>query len=164
VRLILLSAQLISHVCLRTIAPTTKFQNLCRPRAHVLRATVTRRCPTDCDRRTYLTRSLLIHSNYPQIRPLQRKVETLEEELRSSQALNQELERIRVQLANLETLQQRYDVLQAEVQELRTQQVSFTPLAAEFKQLKDTVSVLSSPAPPLPSTPKAKSPRLPPPG
>lgn len=95
-----------------------------------------------------------------QLRPLQVKVDSLEEELRITQQRNQELERIQAQIATVATLQQRYDSLEAEVRELRSEKLSIAALTEEFKQLK--ASLASHPSPiAFPTTPEPKTPRLP---
>lgn len=100
-------------------------------------------------------------SHPPQIRPLQVKIEVLEEELRNTRQRNEDLERIQAQLINVEQLQKRYDLLEAEVRELRLEAGAVTSLAEELKQLKESMSTRSSPPSVLPSTPKPKSPRIP---
>ncbi|KAJ2928870.1 hypothetical protein H1R20_g8279, partial [Candolleomyces eurysporus] len=90
------------------------------------------------------------------IRPLQVRIEGLEEELRQR---NQDFERIQAQLNNVEQLQKRYELLEAEVRGLRLEAGSVATLVEEVKQLKESMSVGGSPM--LPSTPKPKSPRIP---
>ncbi|RXW24771.1 hypothetical protein EST38_g1073 [Candolleomyces aberdarensis] len=93
------------------------------------------------------------------IRPLQVRIEGLEEELRNTRQRNQDFERIQAQLNNVEQLQKRYELLEAEVRGLRLEAGSVATLVEEVKQLKESMSVGGSPM--LPSTPKPKSPRIP---
>ncbi|EAU92847.2 hypothetical protein CC1G_03634 [Coprinopsis cinerea okayama7 len=93
------------------------------------------------------------------VAPLKAQLQEMEQELRSLHQRNAELLELKTQLSKLEDLEKRYALLEAEVKELRSESSKVSAIEEELKELKGGIA--EQRLTPLPSTPKAKSPKIP---
>jgi prefoldin subunit 5 len=91
-------------------------------------------------------------------------MEAIQKDFNALDLRNTEIDELKAQLSNLEGLQERYAHLEAEVKELRSQSSLIERLQQELRHLRDGPTHPVVPrrmtTPPLPSTPRARSPRM----
>ena len=90
-------------------------------------------------------------------------MDAMEKDFHTLDLRNNEIDKLKTQLSSLEGLQDRYAQLEAEVKQLRSQSTLIERLQQELKLLREgppqTIPRRLT-TPPLPSTPRARSPRM----